>query len=139
LAGVVEAVEPYARKRLLRTLLDSVSLAEADDRHELPVEVRESIRSKPFHGSQHTGGVGQEPFDINALAARRERRQVARAARQHVYRPVVIPPPKMVESDANLQNALIEAAYVAWFSPPQQLQRFMLLEVLTAVELRDPL
>jgi hypothetical protein len=52
---------------------------------------------------------------------------------------VVIPPPKMVESDANLQNALIEAAYVAWFSPPQQLQRFMLLEVLTAVELRDPL
>ena len=46
---------------------------------------------------------------------------------------------KMVESDANLQDALIEVAYLARFSPPQQFQRFVLLEVLAAVELRDPL
>jgi hypothetical protein len=43
----------------------------------------------------------------------------------------------MVESDANLQDALIEAAYRARLSPPQQLQRFVLLEVLAVVELRN--
>jgi len=45
----------------------------------------------------------------------------------------------MVKRDANLQDALIEAAYLALLSPPQQLQCFVLLEVLAAVELRDPL
>jgi hypothetical protein len=45
----------------------------------------------------------------------------------------------MVKRDANLQDALIEAAYPALFSPPQQLQCFVLLEVLAAVELGDPL
>jgi hypothetical protein len=45
----------------------------------------------------------------------------------------------MVKRDANLQDALIEAAYLALLAPPQQLQCFVLLEVLAAVELGDPL
>jgi hypothetical protein len=45
----------------------------------------------------------------------------------------------MVERDANLQDTLIQVAYLARFSPPQQFQCFVLLEVLASVELRDPL
>ena len=127
------------KERPLRTLSQRVSRAEADHRYELPVEFPEPIWSKPFDRPQHSCGVCQEPLDINALTSRRERCQVARASRQHVDRPVVIPTAKMVERDANLQDALIEAAYLALLSPPQQLQCFVLLEVLAAVELRDPL
>lgn len=116
----------------------ALSRAEADNRHELPVEIPKPIWSKPFHGSQHSRGIHQEHLDIDALTSRRERCQVARAARQHVHRPVVIPAPKMVKRDANLQDALIEATYLARLSPPQPLQCFVLLEVLAAVELRDP-
>ena len=121
------------------TLSQRVSRAEADNRYELPVEFPEPIWSKPFDRPQHSCSVCQEPLDINALTSRRERCQVAGASRQHVYRPVVIPMAKMVESDANLQDALIEVAHLARFSPPQQFQCFVLLEVLTTVELRDPL
>jgi hypothetical protein len=45
----------------------------------------------------------------------------------------------MVKGDTNLQDALIEAANLARLSPPQQFQGLVLLEVLAAVELRDPL
>ena len=112
--------------------------SEADNRHELPVEFPEPIWSKLFDSLQCSRGVCQEPLDINALTSRRERCQVARASGQHVHRPVVVPMAKMVESDANLQDALIEVTYLARFSPPQQFQCFVLLEVLAAVELHDP-
>jgi hypothetical protein len=79
-----------------------VAREDADNRHELPVEVLEPIWSKSFDGAQHGGGVCQEPLDINALTSRRERCQVACTSGQHLYRPMVIPTPKMVESDANL-------------------------------------
>ena len=100
---------------------------------------REPIGTETLHFRQRNRGIVEKPLDINALTPRRKRRQVARAARQHVHGPVVISAPEMVKGDANLQDALIEAAHVAWFSPPEQLQRFVLLEVLAAVELRDPL
>ena len=117
----------------------ALSRAQANDRHELPVEIPEPIWPKLLYSPQRSRGVDHEPLDINALTSRRERCQVARASRQHVDRPVVIPTAKMVERDANLQDALIQVAYLARFSPPQQFQCFVLLEVLAAVELRDPL
>jgi hypothetical protein len=52
---------------------------------------------------------------------------------------VVIPPPEMVEGDADLQDALVQQPHVAPLGPPEQLQRFVLLEVLAAIELRDAL
>jgi hypothetical protein len=116
-----------------------VSRAEADNRHELPVEIPEPIWSQPFYSPQHGRGIAQEHLDIHPPASRRERCQVARASRQHVHRPVIISAPKMVKSDANLQDALIEPTNLARLSPPQPLQCFVLLEVLAAVELRDPL
>ena len=45
----------------------------------------------------------------------------------------------MMERDADLQNALIQPAYIARLGAPEELERLMLLEVLAAVELRDPL
>ena len=110
-----------------------------DHRHELPIEIPEPIRPKLLCSPQRSRRIDQEPLDIDALTSRRERCQVASAARQHVHRPMVVPPPKMVKRDANLQDALIEAPYLALLSPPQQLQRLVLLEVLTAVELGDRL
>src|SRR4029453_17350331 len=117
----------------------ALSRAQANDRHELPVEIPEPIWPKLLYSPQRSRGIDQEHLDIDALTSRRERCQVARAARQHVHRPVVIPAPKMVKRDANLQDALIEAASLGLLSPPQQLQCFVLLEVLPAVELGDPL
>jgi hypothetical protein len=52
---------------------------------------------------------------------------------------VVVPAPKVVERDTDLQDALIEAAHCARLSSPQQFQGFVLLEVLAAVELRNAL
>jgi hypothetical protein len=52
---------------------------------------------------------------------------------------MVVPAPKMLKRDANLQDALIEAANLALLASPQQLQCFVLLEVLAAAELGDPL
>ena len=117
----------------------ALSRAQADHRHELPVEIPEPIWPELLYSPQRSRGIGQEHLDIDALTSRRERCQVARAARQHVHRPVVVPAPKMVKRDANLQDALIEAAYLALLGPPQQLQCLVLLEVLAAVELGDPL
>src|SRR5437764_760066 len=45
---------------------------------------------------------------------------------------------QMVEGDANLEDALIQPSYPAPLGAPQQLQRFVLLEIFAAIELRDP-
>jgi hypothetical protein len=104
----------------------------------LPIEVSESIRAESLHLDQRGGGVCDKRPNINTLTTWRKRRQIQRTARQHVHRPMVIPASKMVESDSNLQNALIEASHVTQFGFPQQFQRLVLLEVLTAVELGNP-
>jgi hypothetical protein len=122
----------------LRYLM-ALSEVEADSRHECPVEIFQAIWPKLLYGPQHSCGIRQEALDINALTSRRERCQVTRASRQHVHRPVVIPSAKMVKGHANLEDPLIEAAHLARLSPPQYLQCFVLLEVLAAVELPDPL
>jgi len=44
-----------------------------------------------------------------------------------------------MEGDADLQDALVEVADVAALCPPEQLQGLVLLEELTAIELRDAL
>jgi hypothetical protein len=44
---------------------------------------------------------------------------------------------QMMEGDADLQNALVQIAYVASFGAPEELERFVLLEELASIELRD--
>jgi hypothetical protein len=101
----------------------------------LPVEIGDAIGPEPLDFDERRSGGCEERVDVDALTPWGERLQVARAARQHVYSTVVIPPPKMVEGDAYLQDTLIQAAHLALFTAPQQLQCLMLLEVLAAVEL----
>jgi hypothetical protein len=52
---------------------------------------------------------------------RRERREIARAARQEVDRAVVVQAAQLVEGDADLQDALVEIADVAPLGAPEQL------------------
>src|SRR5712692_7342033 len=106
--------------------------------HEVPVEFGEALGSEPLHFAQRRRRVTQQRCDVHALAARRERRKVLRAARQHVHRAVMVQPAQVMKGDANLQNTLVEVADVAALRPPEPLQRLVLLEELAAVELRDP-
>jgi hypothetical protein len=46
---------------------------------------------------------------------------------------------QVMEGDADLEDTLIQAPDVAPFGAPQQFERLVLLEVLAAVELRNPL
>jgi uncharacterized protein len=102
-----------------------------------PIEVVQTIGAETVHFAQGRGRGVEERLHVDALAARRERRQILLAARQHVHRAVVIALPQMMEGDANLQNALIQVANVAAFRTPQEFERFVLLEELAAVELCD--
>ena len=43
----------------------------------------------------------------------------------------------MVEGDADLQNALVEITDLTAFGAPEELERFVLLEELAAIELGD--
>jgi hypothetical protein len=101
----------------------------------LPIEISEAIGPEPLDFDERRSGGCEERVDVDALTPWGERLQVARSARQHVHSTVVIPPPKVVEGYAHLEDALIEAAHLALFAAPQQLQCLMLLEVLAAVEL----
>lgn len=111
-----------------KTLAWSIRLAEPDNGRETPVEVPQSVRPEPLHFAQRNGGPGEQRLDVDALTPRGERGEVTRAARQHVHRPVMVPAPQMVERHANLKDALIEAAHVPLFGPPEQLEGFVLLE-----------
>ena len=112
---------------------------DAHGRRERPVEFSEPILPEPLHFHECRGRISNQGCDVDALAPRRERRQVARAARQHVDRAVVIQPPQMMERDADLQDALIETAHLTSFSQPQPFECLVLLEVLAAIELGNPL
>ncbi len=106
--------------------------------YEAPVEFRQAGRPQTLDLAQGDGGVGQQRLHVHALAARRERRQVAGSAREHIYRAVVVEPAQMMKRDADLQDALVEIADVSPLRAPQQLQRLVLLEEFAAIELRDP-
>jgi hypothetical protein len=51
----------------------------------------------------------------------------------------MIQPAQVVKRHADLQDALVQETDVAPFGAPKQLQRLMLFEELSAVELRDAL
>lgn len=116
-----------------------VAADQLHDRREPPVEVGQSIRSQPLDFLQRRGSGREQRFDIDALTARRERRQIPGALRQHVHRAVVVEAPQMEERDADLQDPLIKTPNVARLGAPDQLERLVLLEVLAPVELRDAL
>jgi hypothetical protein len=52
---------------------------------------------------------------------------------------MMIPATQMMEGDADLQNPLVETPHLTRLGPPQQFKGLVLLEVLAAIELPNPL
>ena len=112
---------------------------DADSWRERPVEFSEPILPEPLHFHECRGRICNQGCDVDALAPRREGREVSHAARQHVDRAMVIQTSQMMERDADLKNALIEKPDLTIFSPPQPFECLVLLEVFAAIELGNPL
>src|SRR2546422_2530284 len=110
---------------------------EAYFRDERPVELRQTGRSQPFDLAQCRRRIVEQRLDVDALAPRRKRREIARTPRQQVDRAVMIQAAELVERDADLQDALVEIADVATLGAPQQLEGLVLLEEFAAIELLD--
>src|SRR5687768_15586943 len=85
---------------------------------EAPVKLVQPVLAEAVHFVERGGGRREERLDVDALAARRERREIALAARQHVHGAVVIELAQVMEGDANLQDPLIEVPDVAGFGAP---------------------
>lgn len=73
-------------------------------------------------------GIGDERRDIDALARRRERAQALDAFLQQDARAVEVPRAPVMEANADLEYAVIQAAVRRAGVPPQQLERLVLLE-----------
>ena len=107
-------------------------------RGQSPVEVTELVRAEPLNLCQCHSGVSNEPCYIDVLTPGRKWLEVPGTAGQHVHGTVMIQPPQLVEGNANLEDALVQSANLTALSFPERLQRLVLLEVLTPVELCNP-
>src|ERR1700704_1851871 len=112
---------------------------EAHGRRERPVEFSEPILPEPLHFQESRGRICNQGRDVDALTPWRERREVDHPARQHEDRAMVIQASQMMERDADLKNTLIETPHLTIFSQPQPFECFVLVEVLAAIELGNPL
>src|SRR6188474_3056153 len=74
---------------------------------ELPVEFGEPLRAQPLDFAQRNRRVAEQASNVDTLTLWREGRQITRPPGEHVHRAVVIQTAKVMEGDADLQNALI--------------------------------
>lgn len=81
--------------------------------------------------------VADERGDVDALARRGERREPRDALLEQDARAVMIPVAPVMEPDADLQDAVVQAADRRACAAPEQLQGLVLLEELSGVELLD--
>ena len=121
------------------TLLAPHGLFNTNRRCEPPVEFSQPIASEPLDLRECRSGLGQQCFDVDALASWGERLEVSGTAREHVDRAVMIPSTQMMQRHADLQDTLIQAANLTRLRAPERFQGFVLLEVLAPIELRDSL
>src|SRR5439155_27307229 len=83
------------------------------------------------------GRVLHERSHIDALTVRRERSQPLDAFVEKDGRAVKVAVPPVVKADADLEDAVVEAAVGRSRRSPEELERLVLLEELAAVELLD--
>jgi hypothetical protein len=81
--------------------------------------------------------VPDEGGDVDRLARWRERAQTLDALFEEHGRAMKVAATPMVEADADLEDAVIETAHWCGCVAPHQLERFVLFEELTRVELLD--
>ena len=86
------------------------------------------------------GRITSKSADLHPVADLRECFQQPDAMVELDGRPAkVVLVEQVVQADANLQDALVQVAYLAGRGSPQQFQRFVLLEKLAGVEFMDGL
>src|ERR1700687_3707021 len=83
------------------------------------------------------GRVGDQLLDVYAVAARGERRQTLDPFLEQGGGAVKIPVAPVMETDADLQDPVIEAPHRRSRVAPKQLEGLVLLEELAGVELLD--
>lgn len=96
----------------------------------------------PERDERVAGGqrVAAQAGDVDVMADRGEGGQQSDAVVELHRRSVEVSVfEQMVHAHADLEDALVEIAKLAWGRSPQQLQRFVLLEELARVELVDRL
>jgi len=108
------------------------------DGQQSEINFLEALRAKRDQYRAQAARVGDQPADLHAHAAWRERLQVIRAALQLDRRATVVVTQQMVAADTNLQDALVECPDRTWLGVPDQLQRLVALKVFAPVELLDP-
>src|SRR5438270_956290 len=79
--------------------------------------------------------VGDDRRDVHRLARRREGTQTLDPFLEQDRCAVEVAAPPVMETDADLQDPVIEATDRRWRSAPEQLERLVLLEELDGVEL----
>src|SRR5262245_3890561 len=129
--------ERMAMKRMCRSL--NAASFYPDLGCQAPIKLVQPRRPETIDFLQCGGGRVQQRLHVHTLAARGERRKIVLSACQHVHGAMVIELAEMMERDADLQDTLIQIADVACFGAPEPLERFVLLEELAAIELRDAL
>jgi len=102
------------------------------------VEVAHALRTEREESLAGRGRVRDEPRDIDTLAGRRERAEALDAFLEQHGRAVEVAAPPVMETDADLQDAVVEAADRCARGAPEQLEGLVLLVELAGVELLDP-
>src|SRR2546421_12896005 len=83
-------------------------------------------------------GVANQPLDVDPHAVRAVRFQLCEPLGKLRDGASPVAPLPVIESDADLEDPLIEVANAIRFPDPDRFQRFVLLKELAAVELVDP-
>jgi hypothetical protein len=130
-------LELLAQRVTLHVSTGPLGVNETHLRGQAPVEFGQSVRPEPLHLAKRPRRIVEQRLDVDALTRRCERGEIRRAAGQHVDSSMVVQPPQVVEGDADLQDALVEIPDPAPFLAPEELERFVLLEELPAIELGD--
>src|SRR5439155_23425734 len=108
-----------------------------DARRFRPVEPRQLCWTQLDHALARARGIANESRDVDALTGRRERTKPLDPLLQQDAGAVEVPTTEVMESNADLENAVVEIADRCAGAAPQRLQRLVLLEVLAMLELLD--
>ncbi len=88
---------------------------------------------------QERGALTHEALDVDRHTGRPVRFELLETLAEFGHRAMPVAASPVVQADADLEDALVEVANRVGLDDPDRFERFMLLEELLPVELRDPL
>jgi len=101
------------------------------------VDATHSLGAKGDEPFARCGGIGDERLHFDAVAARRKRSQTFDPLLEQSRRAVEVPVAPVMETDADLEDPVIQAADRRAGIAPKELEGLVLLEELAGVELLD--